>query len=74
MSINNARTIEGLREMIVTKASETTLANSQYDFGHVNGWLGALYWANEIDRDVMDELKNEANAAFAKAVANLYVG
>lgn len=40
MSINNARTIEGLREMIVTKASETTLADSQYDYGHVNGWLG----------------------------------
>lgn len=71
MSINNARTIEGLREMIVTKAGETTLADSQYDYGHVNGWLGALYWANEIDRTVMDELKNEAKAAFEQAVAAL---
>lgn len=71
MSVNNARTVEGLREMIVTKASETTLVDSQYDYGHVNGWLGALYWANEIDRTVMDELKNEAKAAFEQAVAAL---
>ncbi|NCT81453.1 hypothetical protein GXB82_22050 [Pseudomonas stutzeri] len=71
MSVNNARTIAGLREMIVTKASETTLADSQYDYGYVNGWLGALYWANEIDRAVLDELRNAAKAAFEQVVVDL---
>lgn len=68
---NNPKTVADLRDMIREKAADTTLADSQYDYGHVNGWLGALYWADEIDRDTLDELKNEAKAAFEQAVAEL---
>lgn len=68
---NNPKTVADLRDMIRSKANETTLADSQYDYGHVNGWLGALYWVDEIDRAVMDQLKNEAKAAFEQAVADL---
>ncbi|MNN30651.1 hypothetical protein D3C81_1443060 [compost metagenome] len=71
-SCNNPKTIADLRDMIREKASETTLADSQYDYGHLNGWLGALYWAGEIDREVCDTLKNEAKAAMERAVFDLH--
>lgn len=70
-SCNNLKTIADLRDMIREKAGETTLADSQYDYGFVNGWLGALYWAGEIDRAMLDTLRNEAKAAFEQAVAAL---
>lgn len=67
----NPKTLADLREMIREKAAETTLADSQYDYGHVNGWFGALYWAGQIDRAALDDLRNEAKAAFEQAVADL---
>lgn len=71
MSRNNTKTIADLRDRISMKAAETTLADSQYDYGEINGWLGALYWADLIDLAVLDELRNEAKAAFEKAVEDL---
>lgn len=68
---NNPKTIADLRDMIREKASETTLADSQYDYGFLDGWFGALYWADEIDRPMRDTLRNEAKAAFEQAVADL---
>lgn len=70
---NNPNTLTGLRELIARRAAETTLADSKYEYGYVNGWLGAVYWAGEIDRAACDELKAEAKAAFEHAVAALNV-
>ncbi len=70
---NNAKTLADLRDKIEREAAETTLADSQYDYGQVNGWLGALYWADLIDRDAMDELRNLAKQKFESRVAALNV-
>lgn len=63
-----------LREMIESKAAETTLADSQYDYGHVNGWLDALHWAEEIDSPALYDLRNVAKVAFESAVSDLQAG
>jgi hypothetical protein len=71
MGKNNAKTIEDLRNMIREKSSGTSVAELKFDHGQVHGWLGALYWADLIDRSVMTELRAEAKAAFEQAGISL---
>jgi len=68
MSRNNPRTVENLREKIRQKAAESTPANSEYNRGYLNGWISAVYWADEIDRATEQALLNEVTAAFERAV------
>lgn len=66
---NNAKTLADLRERIESSAAEATLADSQYDYGYLNGWLAALYWADVIDRAALDELRNLTKRRFESRVA-----
>jgi hypothetical protein len=68
---NNPKTLADLRDKIAAKAAETTLADSQFDYGHVDGWLGALYWADLIDLEALDELRSQAKVVFEQAVLRL---
>ncbi|WP_137887585.1 hypothetical protein [Pseudomonas sp. 2FE] len=66
---NNPSTLAGLRDKIRTLVAATTPHDAPNDYGYINGWLGALYWADVIDRQAHDDLKAEAHAAFEHALA-----
>lgn len=60
---NNPRTVAELREHIgkLANSPNESKLNSEYSFQL--GWIGALWWANRIDRDMHEALTAELDAA-----------
>ncbi|MCY1463560.1 hypothetical protein D9M71_814680 [compost metagenome] len=56
---NNPNTINGIRKKIRAMADSKNLARVQFDHAHQLGWIGALYWANVLDRAMHDQLVAE---------------
>ena len=71
MSLDSPDTLASLRAMIAQSAAETSLDDAQYDYGHVNGWIDALFHSAVISGDALYALRNEASDAFERAVTAL---
>lgn len=72
MTPDSPKTLRKLRCMIKQSAAETSLADSQYDYGHVNGWIDALFCAAVISGETLYALRIEAAQAFELAMTSLH--
>lgn len=71
MSLDSPETLASLRAMIAQSAAETSLVDAHYDYGHLNGWMDALFYTAIISGETLYSLRNEASQAFEHAVAGL---
>jgi hypothetical protein len=68
MSVDDPKRLSDLRSMISEKAAATCQADSQYDFGFVNGKLNVLFEVGLISSDSLYGLLAETKAAFVRSV------